>query len=486
LPLSASPSPLPLRVLLGITGGIAAYKALELVRLFRKAGWDVQAVMTESARKFVGPESFRALTHNPVALELFPKERSTLHAARTTPNRTSGAWHSALGVEHVDLATAADLVVVAPATANIIGKLASGIADDLLSTLLLAVPEETVRDGRVLFAPAMNTNMWQNPVVRTNVRRLAAAGYRFISPSEGELACGTSGPGRMAEPPAIFDRCRSALAARKSAPQPGNLQSFAPVILSAAENLLPPLRTTSAILRSGHSERSEESSTPAQDDVCNLQSLRVVVTAGRTEEPLDPVRVITNRSSGRMGIEIARAFVDAGAEVRLIAGELSLPLPAGVTVTRATTTGKMLRAVLAALPRTDVLVMCAAVADYRPARAAAGKQHDPAITVRLERTPDILKEVCRRRHHAVVVGFSLDDSAARARAKLEEKDLDLVVANPFATPGSGNIKARLLFRSPKSEVRSPKSKSLKPMSKPEFARLLVSEVARLYQGRTRK
>ena len=423
-PLSSS----PLRVLLGVTGGIAAYKALELVRLFRKAGWDVQTVMTESARKFVGPESFRALTGHPVALELFPK------------TRPDDAKRRGANVEHVDLATSAELVVIAPATANIIGKLASGIADDLLSTLLLALPKETVQNGRILFAPAMNTNMWQNPAVMTNVRQLAAAGYRFIAPGEGELACGTSGPGRMAEPPVIFEHCRAALAAR---PSPiGNAPLFA--------------------------------------------GTRVVVTAGRTEEPLDPVRVITNRSSGRMGIDIARAFVDAGAEVRLVAGELSVPLPPGVTVTQATTTEKMLRAVLAALPRTDALVMCAAVADYRPARAATGKHHEQTVTVRLERTPDILKEVSRRRHHAVVVGFSLDDSPARARMKLEQKQLDLIVANPFVTAGSGTIKAQLIFRSPKSKVQSPKSRSLKPMSKPDFARLLVTEVAGLLQGRTKK
>lgn len=427
-PLSTS----PLRALLGVTGGIAAYKALELVRLFHKAGWDVQAVMTESARKFVGPESFRALTGHPVALELFPRTRPTSPTSRTgqTPRR----------VEHVDLATSADLVVVAPATANIIGKLASGIADDLLSTLLLAVPKQTVQDGRVIFAPAMNTNMWQNPAVSANIRHLSASGYRFVSPGEGELACGTSGPGRMAEPQIILEQCRAALAAR---PSPiGNAPLFT--------------------------------------------GTRVVVTAGRTEEPLDRVRVITNRSSGRMGIEIARAFVEAGAEVRLIAGELSAPLAAGVTVTRATTTEKMLTGVLAALPRTDVLVMCAAVADYRPARPATGKHHESTISVQLERTPDILKEVSRHRHHALVVGFSLDDSVARARTKLEDKHLDLIVANPFVTAGSGTIQAQLIFGSPKPKAPSPRSRSLKPMSKPDFARLLVGEVAELLRGRASK
>ncbi len=435
-----SSAPRPCRVLLGVTGGIAAYKALELVRLSNKAGWDVQTVMTESARKFVGPESFRALTGHPVALELFPRKRATFDARRPTPDSVpgfkrgaSGVKHPASRVEHVDLATSANLVVVAPATANIIGKLASGIADDLLSTLLLAVPKQTVQAGRVLFAPAMNTNMWQNPAVTANVRELSAAGYRFIPPGEGELACGTSGSGRMAEPSIIFEHCRAALA--------------------------------------GHE--------PAIGRSPLFSGVRVVVTAGRTEEPLDPVRVITNRSSGRMGIEIARAFLEAGAEVRLVAGEASFPLPTGVTVIRAPTTDKMLRAVLAALPRTDVLVMSAAVADYRPVRPARTKRHEQSLTIRLKRTPDILKEVGRRRHHAVVVGFSLDDSPARAGTKLKEKNLDLIVANPFVTAGSGTIKARLI-------ARSGESRDLRPMSKPDFARLLVAEVVGLLAGRTRK
>jgi phosphopantothenoylcysteine decarboxylase/phosphopantothenate--cysteine ligase len=382
--------------------------------------------MTRSACRFVGPESFRALTHNPVALELFPKSRPgtrlTGRTGRTRPTARPA-------VEHVDLAASADLVVVAPATANVIGKLAAGIADDLLSTTLLAVPRQTVSQGRVLFAPAMNTNMWQNPSVQANISRLKTGGYRFIAPEEGELACGTLGPGRMAEPSAIFSACRSALL---------NLQSA----------------------------------------VCNLQSVRVLVTAGRTEEPLDPVRVITNRSSGRMGVELAQACVEAGASVHLIAGELSVPPPAQVTVTRATQAKAMLAAVLGALPRTDVLLMCAAVADFRPARVSKAKAHDRTLMLQLERTPDILTEIGRRSHHALVVGFSLDNSLARARKKLREKRLDLVVANPYSTVGSGSIVARLLY--PNGRARR-----LKPMPKTEFARLLASEVAGLYHGRRR-
>jgi phosphopantothenoylcysteine decarboxylase/phosphopantothenate--cysteine ligase len=416
-----------LRVLLGITGGIAAYKSLELARLFRKAGCDVVAVMTEAARKFVGPESFRALTGNPVATELFPRERPrpTGPTGRTRPTSRSG-------IGHIDLATSADLVVVAPATANIIGKLASGIADDLLSTVLLAIPAATVKAGRVIFAPAMNTNMWQNPAVGANVSRLSRAGYRFVSPGSGELACGTTGPGRMAEPAVIFDSCRSALAPRPS-------------------SLVPRLAS----------------------------GVRVLITAGRTEESIDPVRVITNRSSGRMGIELARAFQDAGADVTLIAGELSVPAPAGIRLVRSSSTESMLKAVLAELPGADALVMCAAVADYRPARVSRAKAHDGALTLDLVRTPDILKEVSRRRHRAVVIGFSLDDDPARARAKLADKKLDLVVANPFRTVGSDRVAARLIFR-------GGRTRALKPMRKEDFARLLVSETAGLLEPKGKK
>lgn len=399
------------RALLGVTGGIAAYKSLELVRLMKRAGWNVTAVMTRSARKFVGPESFRSLTGNAVALDLFPKERPPSDQSKIT---------------HVDLASSADIVVIAPATANIIGKLASGIADDLLSTILLAVPQALVRSGRVMFAPAMNTNMWSHPSVTANVARLGRLGYRFVAPGSGELACGTTGPGRMAEPAAIFVACSSALASR------------------------------------GHAAREDQL----------LAGRRVVVTAGRTEEPLDPARIITNRSSGRMGVELARAFAEAGADTTLITGALSVPPPSGMKTVSATTAEAMKRTVLRELPRTDVLVMCAAVADYRPVRASKTKRHDKTLTIALERTPDILKAVSETRHHALVVGFSLDDSTGRARAKLEGKRLDLIVANPFKTPGADTIGARLLF----ADGRTARLPSL---SKAEFARRLVAVVAGL-------
>jgi len=401
------------RVLLAVTGGIAAYKALELVRLMRRADWNVVVAMTRAACRFVGPESFRALSGNQVALELFPKRRLTLNGARSTPSRPAS------GVEHVDLAASADLVVVAPATANVLGKLASGVADDLVSTLLLAVPAATLGSGRVLLAPAMNVNMWRHPSVQANVGRLRGFGYRFVEPGTGELACGALGTGRMAEPQEVFRRCRAAFTGRAA-----------------------------------------------------LAGLRALVTTGRTEEEIDPVRVITNRSSGLMGAEVAAGLFAAGAAVKLIAGPVSTVLPVGLPVTPVRSTEEMLEAVMAELPQTDVLVMCAAVADFRPARALPRKRSDRNLTVELVRTPDILTAVSATEHHARVVGFSLDDSIARARLKLRRKRLDIVVANPLATPGSMYIRPTLLFRGGRTLV-------LPEMTKPDFARRLVAEIDRL-------
>jgi phosphopantothenoylcysteine decarboxylase/phosphopantothenate--cysteine ligase len=405
------------RIVLGVTGGIAAYKVLELVRLLWKAGHEVQVVMTAHARKLIGPESFAALSGRPVAYDLFPRQR----LESKIQNRKSK-------IEHVDLACWADLVLVAPATANFLGKLATGIADDLLSTILLAVPGTTLESGRVILAPAMNANMWLHPAVQENVAVLAKRGYVIASPDQGELACGTTGPGRLPEPLVLLDLCQAALAGKGALP--------------------------------------------------DLTGLRVLVTAGRTEEPLDPVRIITNRSSGRMGIAICRQFVLARASVRLIAGPVSVPLPAGIAVAGVRTTEEMLGAVLKHLPEADVLVMCAAPADFRPARPSPGKRRDKKLMLELVRTPDILKAVSRTEHHALVVGFSLDPSAARARRKLEEKNLDLVVANDYSTPEADTIKPRLIYAKGRARV-------LPVMSKEEFGRRLVKEAAMMLERRRR-
>lgn len=411
MPVRRRAEPRARRVLLGVTGGIAAYKTLELVRRFRGARWEVQVVMTDHARKLVGEQTFASLSGRPVAHELFPRRRP------------KGAEQ---GITHIEFARWADLVLVAPATANIIGKLASGIADDLLSTVLLALPAGLRARGRVIIAPAMNTRMWQHPSVRANLDQLKEQGCVVVGPDPGELACGESGLGRLAAADDIFAACRAALARDRPLP--------------------------------------------------DLAGVRALVTAGRTEEPLDPVRVITNRSSGRMGIAIARQLRLCGADTRLVCGALSEPLPAGIQVTTATAAEAMKDAVLAALPTTDLLVMCAAVADYRPARAGHAKSHAARLSLELVRTPDILKVVSRSEHRAVVVGFSHDPSVAAARRKLKEKRLDLVVANPYETAGSGAIRPVLVSR-------SGPSRRLAEMPKEDFARVLAAECGRLLAER---
>lgn len=405
------------RVLLGVTAGIAAYKVLELVRLFRRAGWEVQVVMTAHARRLIGKESFAALSGREVASDLFPRRR----LKSTVVSRQSK-------IEHIELAAWADLVLVAPATANVLGKLAAGIADDLLSTLLLAVPDATLKAGRVVLAPAMNSNMWQHPAVRANLEVLESRGFVIASPGTGELACGTTGPGRLPEPQELFELCRAAL---------------------AGEERLP-----------------------------DLSGVRVLVTTGRTEEPLDPVRVITNRSSGRLGVEISRMFALARARVRLVAGLTSVPLPADVETVRVRTTGEMLDAVLEWLGETDILVMCAAPADYRPRRPSLKKRHDPKLVLELERTPDILKAVSRAKRRPLVIGFSLDPSVGQARLKLKEKGLDLVVANDYSTPGTGTIRPRLVWG-------RGRPRTFGTMGKERFARLLVAEAGRLLERKQR-
>ena len=410
-------------MLLGVTGGIAAYKTLELVRLCRRQGWEIQVVMTGHARKLVGQESFAALSGRQVATELFPKKRSKQSDSSDLSDRSDKA-----PIPHIDLATWADLVLVAPATANFLGKLASGIADDLLSTLLLAIPQATLESGRVVIAPAMNTNMWLHPSVTANVARLEKLGYVVVPPDRGELACGTSGPGRLPEIETLLETCRAALSAEEKLP--------------------------------------------------DLSGIRVLLTAGRTEEPLDPVRVISNRSSGRLGAAVSRLFALARAEVTLVAGPTSVELPAGIHAERVRTTEEMLHAVLKRLPGTDVLLMCAAPADYRPARPCTSKHHEKNLRLELVRTPDILKAVSRTGHQALVIGFSLDPSVARAKEKLKDKKLNMVVANDYTTPGADTIRPRLI-------TTRGRTRNLPAMSKNEFGRTLVREVAAMLKRKCR-
>ncbi len=349
-------------VLLGVTGGIAAYKVAELARLLVKGGVNVKVVMTESARKFVTPLTFRTLTGNPVATSMWADPSSPF--------------------PHISLSEDADLIVVAPATANIIAKMANGVADDLLSTTILAAR------GTVVVAPAMNTRMYMHRATLDNLERLAASGVVVVECGEGQLACGDEGVGRMAEPPRIMEVIAREL------------------------------------------RRSSE-----------LEGRRVVITAGPTREYIDPVRFISNPSTGLMGYTLAGRAARRGAEVLLISGPTSLYPPPGVELKSVVTAEEMAGAVKDALPGADVLVMAAAVADYRPADVATRKmkKSEGVPQIRLEPTEDILKAVSGKKGSCLLVGFAAetDDVIENARGKLEDKKLDLMVANKVDAPDSG-------------------------------------------------
>ncbi len=342
-----------LKVLLGIGGGIAAYKSCELVRRLREAGCAVRVVMTRAGAAFVTPLTFQALSGHPVRVDLLDAEAES-------------------GMDHIALARWADRVVIAPATADLMARLAAGLADDLLTTICLAT------EAPMLLAPAMNRVMWEHPATQANHRLLQQRGVRMVGPGTGGQACGETGAGRMAEPQAILH----------------------------------------ALLGPGTGP---------------LTGKRVLITAGPTQEPIDPVRFIGNRSSGRMGVALAAAARDAGAEVRMVHGPLGVALPAGVNTVAADTAESMHAAVLRHIEGVDLFIAAAAVADYRPRTAADQKLKKNAaeMTVELVRTPDILADVAARRPRPFVVGFAAETAELRenARVKLERKGLDMIAAN---------------------------------------------------------
>jgi phosphopantothenoylcysteine decarboxylase/phosphopantothenate--cysteine ligase len=354
-------------IALGVSGGIGAYKAVEVARGLQKRGHEVLAVMTRSAARFVGPITFEAITRRRVITNQFDPGVNA-------------------DIEHISVASSIDLLLIAPATANIIGKMANGIADDALSTLFIATR------APVLVAPAMNTQMFANDAVRRNLNTLVSRGVRFVEPGEGYLACGWIGKGRLAEPDEI---------------------------VAAAEAILRPEGP--------------------------LRGQKMLVTAGPTFEDLDPVRYIGNRSSGRMGIAIAGEAARRGANVTLVAGPTSVELPPVAEVVRVRSAADMHRTVLAMADEQHVVVMAAAVADYAPAERRAQKIHkdDESLTLVLRKTPDILGELGRRRIATgggpLLVGFAAEteDVVARATAKREHKHVDLIVANDVSRSDAG-------------------------------------------------
>jgi phosphopantothenoylcysteine decarboxylase/phosphopantothenate--cysteine ligase len=351
------------KVLLGVTGGIGAYKAAELVRIFIREGAEVSVVMTENATRFITPLTMETLSRNPVGLEMFS----------LTEERT---------ISHIDRAGSADVFVVAPATANYIGKAAIGIADDLITTITLAVR------CPLIVAPAMNSRMWSHPSVVQNIAVLQSRGVGVVPPEEGELACGEEGPGRLADPRNIVEAVARTFSSR------------------------------------------------------DLEGIRILVTAGPTREPIDPVRFLSNRSTGRMGFALAEAAALRGGEVTLIAGPVSLPAPPAKSYREVCTAEEMYNEVRDALPDSDWLIMSAAVADFRPSSISVEKIKKggkDSLSLELSRNPDILREVAALKGSRLFIGFAAEtkDPVEGAKRKMKKKKLDLIVANDVSGTETG-------------------------------------------------
>lgn len=396
------------KIVLGVCGGIAAYKAVELLRGLKKMGAQVRVVMTENASWFISPLTFQALSGLPVSTGLFRENDETCF-------------------KHIDWAQEADLVVIAPATADMIGKLANGIADDALSTFMLAVTSVK------MVCPSMNSHMYENRVVQRNLDTLESDGYVVLEPGAGELACGTTGPGRLPDPPLILDRI-----------------------------------------------------------VCHLTrkdflGKNVLVTAGPTQEPMDPVRFISNPSSGKMGYAIARAAEHRGADVTLVAGPTNLADPVNVKIIKVRTADQMASQVFSCMQQADIIIKSAAVSDYRPKKKSLHKlkKKDGDLTVEFERTQDILKTLGEKKKHQILVGFAAETRELRQNAekKLSEKDLDLIVGNLVGDPGSG-------FGSESNKVtifcRDGSCERLPSMQKSEVAHALLDRIKMLTDHKIEK
>lgn len=391
-----------------MSGGIAVYKAAALTSKLTQAGAQVKVIMSESAMKFVTPLTFQALSRNDVYFDTFDEKNPAV-------------------IAHIDLADWADLVVVAPATANIIGKLANGIADNMITTTLLAT---TVP---VWIAPAMNVHMYDHPAVKRNIEILARDGYQFIEPSEGYLACGYVGKGRLEEPEKIVE-----------------------------------------LITAHFSEKPI------------LHGKKVLITAGPTREKLDPVRFFTNRSTGKMGYALAEAAGKAGAEVTLISGPTNLLVPPNVRMISVESAEEMFTEVMSHYQRSDIVIKSAAVADYRPKQVYDGKMKKKTgdLVLELERTTDILKTLGEKKDHQLLIGFAAetDNIDEYAKRKLTSKNLDMIVANNVTTQGAGfGTDTNLVTLYKKDGTQ----KDLPMMTKLEVAKAILQEVKKLLDGETK-
>jgi len=395
------------RILLCVTGGIAVYKAAALTSKLVQAGFEVKVMMTQSASEFVTPLTFQSLSRNPVYTDTFDEKNPAV-------------------IAHIDLADWADLVLVAPATANMIGKLANGIADDMISTTLLATT------ARVWIAPAMNVHMYDHPAVKRNIETLASFGYEFVEPSEGYLACGYVGKGRLEEPEKIVD------------------------------------------LVSGFFETS---------NMHPLKGKHILITAGPTREKIDPVRFLTNHSTGKMGYAIAEEARLLGAEVTLVTGPTNLAYPKGIRVIPIESAQEMYEEVMKHYPEMDVVVKSAAVADYRPKRVheqKMKKQPGDAV-IELERTLDILKALGEKKEHQLLIGFAAETERVEeyAQKKLREKNADMIIANNIRQEGAGfggDTNIVTMYK------RTGEAKELPLLSKKEVAHKILTEIQDMLEG----
>ncbi len=397
------------KVVVGITGGIAAYKAAEFVRLLVKGEVDIHVIMTENAQKFIAPLTFQTLSGNPVVTDPF----ALIEDAQ---------------IGHIALADLAELIVILPSTANIIGKIAHGIADDFLSTMVMATK------APVLFVPSMNVNMWENKALQKNIQTLLGLGYHLLEPGEGELACHWYGKGRLPELNEVVEKMEDLLSKK------------------------------------------------------DLKGEQILVTGGPTQEPIDPVRFITNRSSGKMGYALARMARRRGAEVVLVTGPTSLSPPRrDIKMVSVRSAEEMRKAVLNNLEGSSIVIKAAAVSDYRPKVISRGKikKGDFDTTLALERTKDILEELGKRKGSRVLIGFAAEteDLITNAKKKLREKNLDFIVVNDVTKPEAG-------FSSDANQVKivypSGKVRDLPLMSKEEVSQVILDEVVGLLERRKKQ
>lgn len=405
------------KIVLGVTGGIAAFKIAGLASLLIKNGAEVRVVMTAAAKEFITPRTFQEITKQPVSSEMFGAA-SNFH------------------VEHIALANFADLVVIAPATANFLAKAAHGIADDLLTTMILATT------APIMIAPSMNDKMFANAATQENLSILRRRGFNIIEPAVGHLACGTEGRGRLPEPIEILERINSFFAR-------SNDQSIDP-----------------------SSARSNDR---------KLEGKRIIVTASGTIEPIDPVRYIGNRSSGKTGFALAEAAHRHGARVLLVTGPSALESPRGVETIRIETALEMREAVLSEYARADAVIMSAAVADYRAKTISPSKikKSEPNLTIELEKNPDILRELGQKKTHQILIGFAAetDNLLEYAALKLEQKNLNFIVANDVTVKGAGfNVDTNVVT----IISRDGSTESFPMMPKSELAELIIRRLEKIF------